>query len=109
MRKFIDVLDNIDPDHEIEFGHLKPYHDLRVLEEVIKPDSRFPFSHKFIYVWWILEGGVAIGWNENPSRGWSFPVKRVNATKVTDLCLSISREESGNVDLKVEKNYYEKK
>ena len=37
----------------------------------VKP---WPGSHKNVFVWWELETGHAIGWNENPSRGWSFPV-----------------------------------
>lgn len=34
-------------------------------------------KHKHVMIWWELENGVAIGWNENPSRGWSFPVARM--------------------------------
>ena len=38
------------------------------------------FTHKHIYNWCIVTNGEkkwAVGWNENPSRGWSFPVKRI--------------------------------
>lgn len=34
-------------------------------------------SHKNVYCWILLEKGQAIGWNENPARGWSFPMKKV--------------------------------
>jgi len=26
--------------------------------------------------WCVLEGGLAVGFNENPSVGWSFPIVR---------------------------------
>ena len=34
---------------------------------------RWPGSHKYVFSWCILENGVAVAWNENPSTGWSFP------------------------------------
>lgn len=37
-----------------------------------------PFKHKYIHNWVILANGFAVGWNENPSVGWSFPVKKLN-------------------------------
>lgn len=33
----------------------------------------WPGTHKNVCWWVILEDGTAVGWNENPSRGWSFP------------------------------------
>lgn len=38
--------------------------------------TRWPGREKYVSVWWELAGGVAVGWNENPNRGWSFPVVR---------------------------------
>ncbi len=35
-------------------------------------------SAKNVHVWWILENGYAVAWNENISRGWSFPVAKMN-------------------------------
>lgn len=35
---------------------------------------RWPGKHKNVVCWWQLANGYAVGWNENPSRGWSFPV-----------------------------------
>lgn len=35
---------------------------------------RWPGKHKNVTTWIAIEGGKAIGWNENPSSGWSFPV-----------------------------------
>jgi len=51
--------------------------DSEVKEEIREYDPRFPFRHKNIFVWWILEGDMAVGWNENPSVGWSFPVAKL--------------------------------
>jgi hypothetical protein len=31
-------------------------------------------KHKNVMCWWKLSNGYAVGWNENPSVGWSFPV-----------------------------------
>lgn len=36
----------------------------------------WPGREKNVLVWWVLANGYAVGWNENPSRGWSFPVVR---------------------------------
>lgn len=30
--------------------------------------------HKNVHAWCELSNGKLVGWNENPSRGWSFPV-----------------------------------
>ena len=37
-------------------------------------------THKNVYYWVELENGYAVGWNENPGIGWSFPVKKVPKT-----------------------------
>lgn len=52
------------------------YVDVKVIREVDGTLEllRWPGSHKNVYVWWVLENGYMVGWNENPSRGWSFPV-----------------------------------
>ena len=38
------------------------------------PYREWPGSHKNVHAWYELEDGHAVGWNENPSLGWSFPV-----------------------------------
>lgn len=35
---------------------------------------RWPGKEKHVMIWWQLNNGYAVGWNENPARGWSFPV-----------------------------------
>lgn len=40
-------------------------------------DARiFPWlgQEKNVTFWYVLENGKAVGFNENPSRGWSFPL-----------------------------------
>lgn len=40
----------------------------------LKGEKQWPGPQKNVYVWAELANGKAVGWNENPSRGWSFPV-----------------------------------
>lgn len=54
--------------------------DVEVVEEFkahAEGWKSWPGTHIHVYNWWILADGHAIGWNENPSRGWSFPVIRI--------------------------------
>lgn len=37
----------------------------------------WPGREKNVLVWWELANGRAVGWNENPARGWSFPVVKM--------------------------------
>jgi len=39
-----------------------------------EPDT--PFKQKYVYHWYLLENFYAVGFNENPSTGWSFPVTK---------------------------------
>ena len=52
--------------------------DVTVVKEysATKEDTwrQWPGKEKNVYCWWVLENGKAVGWNENPARGWSFPV-----------------------------------
>lgn len=43
----------------------------------------WPGKEKNVRVWWILANNYAVGWNENPNRGWSFPV--MNCFKLVPL------------------------
>ncbi len=36
--------------------------------------DKWPGKQKNVYFWVELDNGKAVGWNENPSKGWSFPV-----------------------------------
>jgi len=58
--------------------------DNKILHEFTMHDESTWFSwnnfesHKYVYNWILLETGHAIGWNENPARGWSFPSKKLS-------------------------------
>ena len=38
---------------------------------------QWPGKHKNVYFWVELENGYAVGCNENPVNGWSFPVYKL--------------------------------
>lgn len=51
--------------------------DVEVVERVDGRDYRWPGKrHKNVLIWWKLADGHAVGWNENWSVGWAFPVAR---------------------------------
>lgn len=37
---------------------------------------RWPGPQRRVFVWWELNDGHIVGWNENENRGWTFPVRR---------------------------------
>lgn len=43
---------------------------------------RWPGKEKNVFFWVILQNGYAVGWNENPSRGWSFPVIKLTPSEI---------------------------
>lgn len=48
-----------------------------VIVEHVAPLSwaqRWPGKQKNVLFWCEIEGGLAIGWNENPASGWTFPI-----------------------------------
>lgn len=53
------------------------HRDAEVTEEIDGTKKRWPGPHKYVFVWYKLANGLAVGWNENPARGWSFPVIRL--------------------------------
>jgi hypothetical protein len=48
------------------------YRDVKVV--FTHDDEHWPGTHKNVHRWWLLANGKKVGWNENPARGWSFPV-----------------------------------
>ena len=52
--------------------------DTRVVEthKPYQNGRRWPGSHKNVVEWWVLADGTIVGFNENMSVGWSFPVMR---------------------------------
>jgi len=62
---------NIDPDGADK--HLAKLLNIKVVYHYDSRDYRWPGSHKNVLTWMALENGYAVGWNENPAIGWSFP------------------------------------
>lgn len=56
--------------------------DIEVIEEIDGCRKRWPGPEKNVLNWWKLANGKAVGWNENPARGWSFPVITLKDTKL---------------------------
>lgn len=59
-----------------EYNQSRAYR-LRDALVVASHDNRvkpWPGPHKNVFVWYVLNNGKAVAWNENPSKGWSFPV-----------------------------------
>lgn len=50
------------------------YLEIDVVRKVDGREEPWPGKEKNVMVYWELENGKLVGWNENPSRGWSFPV-----------------------------------
>lgn len=59
-----------------EFHDTRAYalRDVEVIEKVEAFGRRWPGRHRNVMQWYRLANGRAVGWNENPSIGWSFPV-----------------------------------
>jgi len=47
---------------------------LSVVSEHESYIESWPGVHRNVHSWWTLENGKRVGWNENPGKGWSFPV-----------------------------------
>ncbi len=64
---------------------IRKYFDCKVIKE-FSMGSSSPFwmswqefgTHKNVWNWWLLENGIAVGFNESPSIGWSWPVKKLS-------------------------------
>jgi len=50
------------------------YLEVEVIHEIDARVIPWPGIHKNVMVYWELGNGKLVGWNENPARGWSFPV-----------------------------------
>ena len=70
MKALKDVL----PIEAYEYETVQKYFNVEVLREVDSFDEPWVGKHKNVMNWFILANGKAIGWNENPAIGWSFPV-----------------------------------
>lgn len=60
------------------------YRDVEVIEQFCYTDDTYrdwPGTHKNVMSWCILANGKAVGWNENVSIGWSFPMIKLKGKK----------------------------
>jgi len=63
--------------HEFVDTKAFKFRNVVVLKEHDGTKDAWIGPQKHVHVWWELANGWAVGWNENPSKGWSFPVKRM--------------------------------
>ena len=59
---------------QFEYCTAMPHAFMEVLETCRAPERPWPGRHRYVSVWYVLSNGKAVGFNENPVRGWSFPV-----------------------------------
>lgn len=75
--KLRDALSELDSH---SFDDVRAY---KMLDVEVVEDNTYPVrkawigKEKHVYNWVALVNGYAVGFNENPSRGWSFPVVKV--------------------------------
>lgn len=78
MSKLIDKLPMEYRSGEWDNDPVAKYENSEVIKEFSLGESNWrpwPGKHRNVVVWWILETGQAVAWNENcTNRGWSFPV-----------------------------------
>ena len=68
-----------------EFGQGGEYYDVKaqkmagvlVTEICDGTEIAWPGPQRNVFKWVKLANGYAVGWNENPQRGWFFPVIRL--------------------------------
>jgi len=76
--RLADVLPDEFMQGEYENSPAMRYAFVDVVAKYLSRDRPWPGEHKFVTVWFVLANNKAVGWNENPSRGWSFPVINYN-------------------------------
>lgn len=59
---------------EYEGSPFLKYLNIKIVEKMDGKDNPWPGAHKNVMVWWKLANGKAVAWNENPGRGWTFPL-----------------------------------
>jgi hypothetical protein len=83
MEKKEKTLRDVMPNELTEWPDVRAY---KMLDVKVEAEHGHPFdddgvpwigTHKNVFYWVELENGYAVGWNENPARGWSFPVVKM--------------------------------
>lgn len=59
---------------EFENTKAMAFADIEVIKEYESFKKPWIGKHKYVHVWFVLANGYAVGFNENPAIGWSFPV-----------------------------------
>jgi len=81
MDDFMKLIDWAPEEFAQSFDDTRAYRycDVKVVSEHGwgEDNKPWPGPHKNVMNWCVLENGYAVGWNENPSRGWSFPVVKM--------------------------------
>ena len=77
----ITLRDKLPQDFMLEFGDSRASKVLDV-EIVAEHGSdgdnvRWMGNQRNVYVWWELANGYGVAWNENPAKGYSFPVMKL--------------------------------
>jgi len=74
MKRLSDVLPREFMGVEYTDTPARKYADIVVVAEHHSHIRRWIGPQRYVMTWYVLANGKAVGWNENPSRGWSFPV-----------------------------------
>jgi hypothetical protein len=63
---------------EYDDAPARKWADVEVIAEydATNRTQRWPGKHKSVFYWCALKNGRAVGFNENPGKGWSFPCIR---------------------------------
>lgn len=72
-KRLVDVLPPEFTQGAYEDSPAMPWAFMDVIAEY-HDDPPWPGTHRYVHAWYVLANGKAVGWNENPKRGWSFPV-----------------------------------
>jgi hypothetical protein len=59
---------------EYETCRARKFADVEIIEEYDSFKDPWIGKEKNVHYWFKLVNGYAVGHNENPARGWSFPV-----------------------------------
>lgn len=73
-QRLVDVLPPEFLSGEYENTPAMKYAFTEVIASYHSQDVPWPGEHRYVAIWHVLANNKAVGWNENPRRGWSFPV-----------------------------------
>ena len=62
---------------EFENDKARKFANVEVIKKYDAREDPWIGKHKNVTYWFELENGYAVGFNESPARGWSFPVEKI--------------------------------